>query len=204
MTLPPPTSSDPLPTRHSLLTRLRHWADAGGWERFFETYWSLIYRIARRAGLSEAEAEDVTQDTVVCVARGMKNGQYDASRGSFKAWLKVIVRSRVIDHQRRSVRHGTLPAGSALEAEDAVAPELDELYEREWTQHCLHAALARLKGRFAPRDFAIFDLCVLKEKPGGDVAKLLGVSRGLVYVVRHRLQRALRAELQALHREWGA
>jgi hypothetical protein len=40
---------DPLiPTRRSLLNRLKNWEDQDSWEEFFNTYWRLIYRTALR------------------------------------------------------------------------------------------------------------------------------------------------------------
>jgi len=41
-------------TRRSLLTRLRDAGDQTGWQEFFETYWQLLYRVARKSGLTEA------------------------------------------------------------------------------------------------------------------------------------------------------
>jgi RNA polymerase sigma-70 factor (ECF subfamily) len=46
-----------LPTRKSLLTRLKSWDDQAGWQEFFETYWRLIFSVAIKAGLTLAEAE---------------------------------------------------------------------------------------------------------------------------------------------------
>src|SRR3989442_6327941 len=40
-----------------------------GWQEFFDTYGKLIHRIAVKAGLSDAEAQDVVQETVIVVAR---------------------------------------------------------------------------------------------------------------------------------------
>ena len=48
-----------IPTRDTLLVRLRSWQDQQSWKEFFDIYWRLIYRAARRAGLPEAEAQDV-------------------------------------------------------------------------------------------------------------------------------------------------
>ena len=58
-----------LPTRRSLLDRLRDWEDQAGWREFFDTYWKFIYSMAVRSGLSDQEAEDVVQETVTSVAR---------------------------------------------------------------------------------------------------------------------------------------
>ena len=53
---------DSIPTRFSLLQRLKHWADRDSWQEFFDTYWRLLYNVARKAGLSDADAEEVVQD----------------------------------------------------------------------------------------------------------------------------------------------
>ena len=77
-----PASPDELiPTRRSLLSRLEDWDDQESWREFFNTYWKLIYGVALRAGLSDAEAQDVVQDTVVAVARKMQDFRYDPGRG---------------------------------------------------------------------------------------------------------------------------
>jgi len=63
-------SDEWIPTRQSLLTRLKNWDDQEGWREFFETYWRLIYRVTRKADLSDAEAQDVVQKTMVAIAKG--------------------------------------------------------------------------------------------------------------------------------------
>jgi len=73
------------PTRRSLLSRLRQWDDQESWQDFFSTYSKLIYGVALRAGLAEAEAEDIVQETVISVARQMPNFRYDPAQGSFKS-----------------------------------------------------------------------------------------------------------------------
>lgn len=46
-----------IPSRRSLVTRLRNREDRDGWKEFFDTYWRLIYGVALKAGLSETEAD---------------------------------------------------------------------------------------------------------------------------------------------------
>ena len=53
-----PPLDELIPTRQSLLSRLKDWEDRDGWKQFFDTYWRLIYTIALKAGLTETEAED--------------------------------------------------------------------------------------------------------------------------------------------------
>jgi RNA polymerase sigma-70 factor (ECF subfamily) len=56
-------------TRWSLLSRLRNLDDQASWQDFFNTYWKLIYGVALKAGLNDAEAQDVVQETVLTVVR---------------------------------------------------------------------------------------------------------------------------------------
>src|ERR1051325_5230097 len=93
-----------LPTRGTLLSKLRRLDDNGSWQRFFDTYWKLIYSVARKSGLSDAEAQDVVQETVIAVARKMPEFRYDPAKGSFKQWLLLITRRRTCDHLRRLYR----------------------------------------------------------------------------------------------------
>src|SRR5262249_1836678 len=84
-----------IPTRKSLLSRLKQWDDQKSWQEFFNTYSHLLYRVAVKAGLSDAEAQDVVQETIIVVARKIPDFKYDAALGSFKSWLLLITRRRI-------------------------------------------------------------------------------------------------------------
>jgi RNA polymerase sigma-70 factor (ECF subfamily) len=193
---------DWLPTRRSLLSRLRAWDDQESWSLFYETYGRLLFSYARRAGLDPAEAEDVVQDTVVSVARELPGFRYDPARGSFKGWLHQIVRRRVVDHLRR------LPRECVTDAEEPTpAPERaedsgwDVLWQGEWARHVTARALERVKGQVASRQFQIFSLAVLQEQPVPRVCEALGVSAAAVYLAKHRVGRLFRAEVRRLESE---
>src|SRR6516162_4790998 len=68
--------AEPIPTRASLLARLKNADDHYGWTRFYQLYHDLIFKVARRAGLSEVEAGEVVQDTLISVARKMPEFTY--------------------------------------------------------------------------------------------------------------------------------
>src|SRR5438093_3020848 len=97
-----PETDSLLPTRQSLLSRLRDWQDQDGWREFFDTYWRLIYRVTRQAGLDDASAQDVVQNTFIYLARRMPKFRYDPARGSFKAWLRGVTGSPIPVFRRRA------------------------------------------------------------------------------------------------------
>src|SRR5882757_5840711 len=85
-----------IPTRQSLLSRLKDWNDQESWKVFFDTYWRLIYGAALKAGLNDAEAQDVVQETVVSVLKSMGSFDYNTEKGSFKGWLLRLTSWRIV------------------------------------------------------------------------------------------------------------
>ena len=98
---------------------MRNLDDSDSWRTFFDTYWRLIYNVARKSGLSEDQAQEVVQETVIAVARKMPEFRYDPAQGSFKSWLLLICRRRIHDHLRRVYR--------ARELATQGSEELDEM-----------------------------------------------------------------------------
>jgi RNA polymerase sigma-70 factor (ECF subfamily) len=90
-----PELDDLLPTRQTLINRLQDASDNASWQEFFDLYWKLIYHTAVRAGLNDAEAQDVVQETVIQVNHNMPEFRYDPARGSFKGWLLQQTRWRI-------------------------------------------------------------------------------------------------------------
>src|SRR5207248_6656651 len=88
-------------TRRSLVDRLENREDQKSWHDFFETYWRLIYSVASKAGLNDAEAQDVVQETVITVVKNIGGLKYDPKAGSFKGWLLHITRWRIADQFRK-------------------------------------------------------------------------------------------------------
>jgi RNA polymerase sigma factor (sigma-70 family) len=202
-----PPSEEFLPTRRSLLTRLKNWDDQEGWREFFETYWKLIYSVARKAGFNDAEAQDLVQETILGVARKMRDFHYDPAVGSFKAWLLLNVRSRIADQlRRRQARIRTVSATPSDTARtplaermaDPAAGSLDEVWEEEWRTRLFEAALERVKQKVSARQFQLFELYALQQVPLRRITGSLGVTAAQAYLAKHRVARLVRKEVERL------
>src|SRR5438128_6501317 len=90
-----------IPTRRSLLSRIKDWQNQESWEDFYNTYWKLVYSVARKAGLTDPEAQDVVQETFVHVAKNIPKFHYDPTVGSFKNWLLHTSRWHIAAHFRK-------------------------------------------------------------------------------------------------------
>jgi RNA polymerase sigma-70 factor (ECF subfamily) len=184
-----------IPTRATLLSRLKNWSDQESWNTFFETYWRLIYSAAIKAGLSKEDAEDVVQETVIAVCRSMPDFKYEA--GSFKGWLLQLTRWRIGDQLRK---RGPEEPLSGTELPEWQVPALDAIWDEEWDRNLINAALERLKRRVSPRQFQIFDLHVLQKVPVAKVRSALHVTSGAVYLAKHRLCGLLKKEMARLEK----
>lgn len=207
-----PDTDSLLPTRQSLLSRLRDWQDQTGWREFFDTYWRLIYNVARKGGLNDAEAQDVVQNTFIYLTRRMPRFHYDRTQGSFKSWLRVVTRSRIHVYCRKEKAQDKLirePLGNDLNEDadlaetwpDQVAECPDEVWQREWEQNLVSTAFRRLRAKVSSQQLLIFRLTTVGELPLPQVAKKLGVSLPQVYLARHRVRKLFKSEVERLRRE---
>jgi RNA polymerase sigma-70 factor (ECF subfamily) len=198
------TYDDPIEvTRESLVGRLVNLDDRKRWQEFFETYWRLIYRVARKAGLTDAEAQDVVQETVITVAKNIS--RYEREAGSFKGWLLHITRWRIADQFRKRApeaarsRDRTRAGTATIErVPDPDGIDLESAWQEEWQQNLLSAALERVKRKVDARHYQIFDCAVMKQWSAAKVAKELGVNIAQVYLVKHRIAALLKREVKAV------
>jgi RNA polymerase sigma-70 factor (ECF subfamily) len=195
-----------IPTRQSLLSRLRDFDDTASWRDFFDTYWKLIYRAAVKAGLSDADAQDVVQDTIITVSRRIGAFRYDSSIGSFKGWLLQATRWRILSHLRK--RNRGLPIES-LPAElgdenplesipDPAGEQIEALWKAEWQQNLMDAAIQRVKRQVKPKHYQIFELNALRKWPATKTARVLGVNTAQVHLIKHRIGALIKKEVKRL------
>ena len=209
----PRKADELIPTRTSLLVRLKDWQDQAGWQLFFDTYWKLIYSVARKAGLTDVEAQDAVQETLLAVAKHIPTFKYDRSLGSFKTWLLNMARWRIIDQLRKrgpasqqrkgSLQHETEARTDTIESfADPAGNVLEQLWENEWQRNLLDAATANVKRRLEPQKYQIFDCYVNRGWAPEKVARTFGLSVSNVYVATHRIKELVKNEVMRLEKEY--
>jgi len=195
-----------IPTRTTLLHRLKNWQDQPSWQEFFDAYWKLIYGVAIKSGLNEAEAQDVVQETMISAAKHMPTFNYDRSAGSFKAWLLNMTRWRITDQFRK---RAPLPLFDAsddtdigvhmeCQAAEPVSACFEALWDAEWETNILDVAIENVKRRVDPQNYQIYDFYVNKEWPPDKIAKNFGIPIGRVYLAKHRVIELITAEVAQL------
>jgi RNA polymerase sigma-70 factor (ECF subfamily) len=176
-------------TNVALLGRLRDLTDARAWQEFQDTYRPRLYAWCRRKGLQHADAENVTQEVLLRVARRMPTFSYEPG-SNFSGWLYTVWRNAWLDYLNDSP-----PAHETLHENDGVelATELKEELDRE----LLHEALARVQPVISRRDWDIFH-DFLAGKASSEIARERGMTVAAVGMVKTRVQRQVSAEVARL------
>ena len=191
------TNSD---TRLTLLARLRETpTDQAAWAEFVDRYGRQVYAWCRQWRLQEADAEDVTQNVLLDLARQMRSFDYKPS-GSFRAWLRTVAYRAWCDLvERRKGPAGTGDSGvlELLHSAEARESFLDQL-ERECDRELLEAAAQRVRQRVEPTSWEAFRLMTEEGLSGAAAAERLGLLAAAAFKAKSRVQKMLREELQAL------
>ena len=193
-------------TRRSLIVKLRDPADAMAWGEFVTIYEPLVYRLARRKGLQDADARDLCQEVFRAVAGAID--RWDPDRGSFRGWLSRIARNLLVNFLTRrpyqSRGSGATSVQDLLEAQPAADPSATALFEAEYRRRLFHWAADEVQGQFAATTWQAFWQTAVEGRPPGDVAAELCVSVGAVYIARSRVLARLRRRIEQLGDEAAA
>ena len=181
-----------IPTRLSLLTRLKNLDDQESWKDFFDTYARLIYRVAAKAGLTDAEAQDVVQETFLRVARHPRK-LLDVE--SCHNWLLKVARNIGITQLRREARarrHAGAVATRAQVAAEAAEIEKTKAVEKEEMRARVQAEIEHL----GPRYRELLLLKVQEDKSYREIAEITGLTVTNVGYLLHMAMKELSRRLQ--------
>jgi RNA polymerase sigma-70 factor (ECF subfamily) len=188
--------SDAPATRLSLLVRLCDARDEDAWSQFVEIYAPLVYGFARKHGLQDADAADLTQDVLQAVSGGIRRLDYDPRRGSFRGWLFTVVRNKLrnfLAAQKRPGR-GTGDPDAQHRLQELPAREEDQSawWDQEYERRVFAWAAEQVRGSFQASSWQAFWQTAVEGKTGPAVARALGMSVAAVYLAKGRVMTRLK------------
>jgi RNA polymerase sigma-70 factor (ECF subfamily) len=186
-------------------------ADQRAWRAFCDRYGPAVFRFARRQGLSEADADEVLADTLATVFEAYRAGRYDRGRGRFKTWVFGIAMNKVREFRRGRRRDGVSLEALEGRTQGEVAPPVsmdrghptdvespDAEFETDLERTLAWQCLESVRTRVASLTYQAFDLYAVKERSAEDVARLLGIDIGAVYVAKSRVLSMARRQREKL------
>ncbi len=160
-------------------------------------YGPLVFRMALRQGLQQADAEDVVQQVFTAIFQSVEKWLEQSERGRFRNWLIGIGRNVALNTLHRNPKGGVGVGGTAghdkldrLKAEeDELASEFDIEYQRE----VYRWAAQKVQVDVDPKTWEAFRMTHVDGVSISEAAKLLGVGVGQVYVARSRVMKRLQS-----------
>lgn len=154
--------------------------------RFLAEWQRPVYRFVRRMLLWHEDADDVTQETLIQVARSV-----DGFRGesAFGTWLFQVANRKALDHLAAAKRRRALSLSRTPGMADHLAAlAADPHFDGDEAERRLHAGLACLP----PRQKQVFILRYFEGLPYAEIAAITRLSEGSLKASYHHAAHKLK------------
>ena len=191
-------------TDYSLIDRVKDMSDRASWLDFMRIYQPVVYRLARRRGMQDADAHDIVQQVFASISRSLAEWKPAKDQPPFRAWLTTNARNAITTAlTRRRPDQGT---GSS-----SVADVLERLPNAEQTnaelimearREIVRWAAEQIRPEFTELTWDIFWKTAMQEVSVAEVSKSTGKSIGAIYVTRHRVLSRLKEKIAEVSNQW--
>ncbi|MDT8389740.1 MAG: RNA polymerase sigma factor [Lentisphaeria bacterium] len=176
-----------------MLAGLRR-GDSFVWEEFLSYHDGLIRMWARNRGCPESSLDDICQETLVALVKGLPTFKHSGKPGSFHAFVRRIVQNKTIDLLRKQHPHSELEVEEHRMCETCAC----KAWDLPWIQTLLKQSLKKIKSRLDENTWEAFYFYALEGQPVEDVQRQIGIARpGTVYQQKSRVLSLLRKEIIA-------
>ena len=181
-------------TRASLLVKLQSNDDEAAWQEFVAIYRPVIYRMACRRGLQDADAQDLTQKVLMSVAGAIES--WEQRDGTpFRHWLRKIASNailKVLTRQPKDPGHGGTTILQVLGNAPADQEQLQRELELERQREIFLRAAAIVRADVDPDTWKVFQIAVIERQPIEVAAEQTGKGVGAAYAARGRVMKRLK------------
>ena len=188
-------------TRSSLLLQVQDGPQNAAWLEFATLYRPVIYRLGRKRGLQDADAQDLAQTVLLSISRSIERWNKHEDGTSFRSWVRRITNNAIVNALTRKPRDaasgGPVPQ-MQLEQLSEPSPNLQQEVEREYRREVFQRAAAIVRTDVTEDSWAAFELTVIDGQGVESVAQQLKKSIGAVYTARSRVIRPLREVVEEL------
>ena len=174
-------------TRLTLLNRVQEGEEIS-WNEFYNLYKPIVIMMGKDYQLNTDECDELVQDVMIDFCKAKKTFTYNPSIGSFRAYFRTIVRSRIFKClKKKQKQEAAIDPSIIVNTVDAEsceqfvneAPSDNE--ERQWQEFLLSAALQELQNTVDPVQIQIYIFCRQQQQNVADVAKMFNLSPKTIY-----------------------
>jgi len=191
-------------TRQSLLLRARA-GDEGAWDDLSRLYRPLICAYLRRQSVPEADQDDLVQEILLAIVRGLPAFEHSGRPGAFRAWLRAIAYNQSCNYWRSPARRTSTQvdgvAEETLAGLEDPSHSLNRFWEEEHDRYVLRRLIDLIELEFEPATVRAFRRVALEGASGAEVADELGMTIAAVYAGRSRVMKRLKEVAEGLFDE---
>ena len=191
-------------TNQSLIARVKDSADAASWAEFLGIYQPVLFRMARRRGLQDADAHDVMQQVFLSISRSIENWTAGNDQPPFRAWLTIVARNAItkaLTRRPRDLAAGSTSVIELLHAHPEPEAPTAEL-QQEARREIVRWAAEQIRSEFSAKTWNVFWQTAIEGQLVADVAKESGRSPGAIYVSRFRVTARLKEKISEVSEHW--
>lgn len=192
-------------TNHSLVARVQDLGDGASWIEFIGIYQPVVFRMAKRRGLQDADAHDVMQQVFVSIAGAIHRWKADEDKPPFRAWLTTITKNAIAKSLSRRPRDQAAGSTSVFEQLHALPADLDVSETEiliETRREMFRWAAQKVRGDFSRSTWDAFWRTSVMGEPIAAVAQSTNQKAGTIYVARHRVIARLKEEVEGISQQW--
>ncbi len=183
-------------TSATLLREVRDGGNAEAWTQFESRYREMLVRFCCSRGVQHADSEDIVQIVFSKLLSGLKNFEYDPTKGRFRDYLFRCVRSALSDWSARPMAAGS----PVVQREPVTEAGSGAEFEREWMNHHYRMALEAIRKRVDAGSVGVLEATLLGTNVP-EIARSLGMSEQAVYKAQQRMRQYLKEEIARQVRE---
>ena len=190
-------------TRESLLVQVRSPANREAWDEFALIYRPVIYRLARRRGLQDADAQDLAQQVLMAVASAIGSFEKSSESVRLSHWLRRVARNAIVNALSRRPQDRAAGSSSVQELlleQTGDDPESTAQIELEYRRELYLRAAKMVRRDVEPETWRAFELTVVENRSIDEAAVELQKPLGTIYAARSRVMRRLREAVRELEK----
>ncbi|MFD2158263.1 RNA polymerase sigma factor [Rubritalea tangerina] len=194
------------PTSQTLLMLVKEQGDAKAWQQFELVYRRYVCAVLLKSGAAHADVEDLAQEVMVRVWKGLETFLYQPERCRFRTWLARVAKNTLINFsqlKKNKVVRAQLDDSKLYLESISQESETDVLAEIEWKIFVAKSAWEHVQSQFKEAQLQAY-AGMAEGESAGTVASRLGIKENTAYVYRKAVQEAMDLHIKRLNSELDA
>ncbi|MHC4385552.1 MAG: RNA polymerase sigma factor [Planctomycetota bacterium] len=182
-------------TTTQFLDDLKFSDNSVAWKTFTDHFYPVILAFAKNMGLSSADAEDATQETIIQFLRLYRDNRFQREKGHLSHWIFGVARNVIRDFIKKRPKEYSVPDSCTRTSFWGSVPDEKAIlhtWMTEWQRVILSRCLSRVRCEVDEKTYRAFNMYALEQQPVKAVCEELDMTPNAVYIAKNRVLTKMR------------